>query len=85
MAAATTYRRDRAAAERGHGPAQLMFGRYLAGGVAGEPHPAAARAWLDRAVAQGIAVAQDDLAALPSPWRSSGGSASGMQRVDSRK
>jgi len=55
---------DRAAAELGHGPAPLMLGRYLAGGVTGQPE---ARAWLERVAAQGIAEAQDDLATLPSP------------------
>jgi hypothetical protein len=57
----------RAAAELGHGPAQLMLGRYLAGGAAGPPDQEAARVWLERAAAQGIAEAQDDLATLPSP------------------
>ena len=61
-AAATTCRWDRpaaqrwfrAAAERGHGHAQMMLGRYLARGLAGERDPAEARIWLERAVAQGL-------------------------------
>jgi uncharacterized protein len=47
------------------GALQLMLGRYLAEGVAGEPDPAAARAWFEQAAAQGIEDAQADLAALP--------------------
>ena len=54
----------RAAAERSHGQAQLMLGRHLAAGAAGEPDSAEAKAWLERAVAQGIAEAEQDLAAL---------------------
>jgi TPR repeat protein len=50
----------------GHGQAQLMLGRYLASGVAGEPNPQEAREWLERAVAQGVAEAQHDLAELSS-------------------
>jgi len=52
----------RAAAELGHGHAQLMLGRYLARGVAGESNPAEARLWLERAMAQGVLDAQSDLA-----------------------
>ncbi len=64
---AAAQRWFRAAAELGHGHAQLMLARYLASGAAGEPDPAEARVWLERAVAQGVAEAQDDLATLPSP------------------
>lgn len=42
------------AAERGHAPAQLMLGRYLVKGVAGEHEPVAGRAWLELAAAQDI-------------------------------
>jgi TPR repeat protein len=59
----------RAAAELGHGHAQLMLGRYLAGGAAGKPDPVEARIWLERAVAQGILDAESDLAELTSPLR----------------
>ena len=56
----------RAAAELGHGQAQMMLGRYLAEGAAdGEPDPVEARSWFERAAAQGIEDAQADLAALP--------------------
>ena len=41
-----------------------MLGRYLKSGVASEPNPAKAREWLERAVAQGVADAQQDLAEL---------------------
>ncbi len=44
-----------------------MLGRYLAGGVAGDPDGQEARLWLERAVAQGIADAEPDLAALTPP------------------
>jgi hypothetical protein len=50
---ATGQRWFRAAANLGHGQAQLMLDRYLAGGVAGEPDPARARMWQERAVAPG--------------------------------
>jgi TPR repeat protein len=55
----------RAAAELGHGQAQLMLGRYLAEGVAGAPNPSEARSWFEQAAAQGIEEAQADLAARP--------------------
>ncbi|HEY2132619.1 MAG TPA: hypothetical protein VGH36_06555, partial [Acetobacteraceae bacterium] len=55
----------RAAAERGHGHAQMMLGRYLARNVAGVHDPVEARLWLERALAQGLQEAQADLAALP--------------------
>jgi uncharacterized protein len=50
----------RAAAELGHGQAQLMLGRYLAGGVAGERNTVEGLEWLGRAAAQGIADAESD-------------------------
>ena len=54
----------RAAAELGHGHAQMMLGRYLSGGLTGEPDRAEARLWLERAVAQGVPEAENDLAQL---------------------
>jgi TPR repeat protein len=39
-----------------------MLGRYLARGLAGERDPEAARLWLGRAAAQGLADAELDLA-----------------------
>ena len=48
-----------------HGQAQLMLGRYLAEGAAGEFDPTQARSWFEQAVAQGIEEAQADLAAMP--------------------
>src|SRR5262249_29289095 len=57
----------RAAAELGHGHAQLMLGRYLSSGVAGQHDPAQARFWLERALAQGVSEAQPDLAELNEP------------------
>ncbi len=53
------------AAERGHPYAQLMLGRYLARGLAGERDLAAARHWLEQARARGVAEAEADLAGLP--------------------
>jgi uncharacterized protein len=44
----------RAAAERGHGPAQLVLGRYLTSGIAGDLDPEEGRQWLERASAQGV-------------------------------
>jgi TPR repeat protein len=64
---AAAQRWSRAAAALGHGRAQLMLGRYLAEGAAGEPDPAEARSWLEQAAAQGIEEAQADLAALHPP------------------
>jgi TPR repeat protein len=55
----------RAAAERGHGYGQMMLGRYLAQGAAGTYDPVEARLWLERAIAQGVEEAQEDLDALP--------------------
>jgi TPR repeat protein len=54
----------RAAAEHGHGHAQMTLGRYLMSGAAGDLDPAEGRKWLERAAAQGIA-AEQDLAAAP--------------------
>ena len=54
----------RMAAERGHAHAQMMLGRYLARGLAGETNLEEARGWLERAAAQGLEEAQRDLAAL---------------------
>jgi TPR repeat protein len=55
----------RAAAELGHGHAQMMLGRYLMNGAAGDLNPVEGRMWLERAVAQGVADAEHDLAAAP--------------------
>jgi TPR repeat protein len=55
----------RVAAERGHGHAQMMLGRYLLNGLAGDLNPAEGRMWLERAVAQGIADAEHDLNTAP--------------------
>ena len=41
-----------------------MLGRYLANGAAGDPDPAEARVWLERALAQGISDAESDLRGL---------------------
>jgi TPR repeat protein len=57
----------RAAAERGHGKAQQMLGRYLAQGLAGERDLEEARLWFAKAAAQGIADAEYDLAAPSLP------------------
>jgi len=54
-------------AEREHPYAQMMLGRYLARGLAGEHDVAQARRWLERAVAQGLKEAHRDMAALPPP------------------
>ena len=53
------------AAERGHAYAQMMYGRYLARGLGGDRNPDRARYWLERAVAQGLPEAKNDLAGLP--------------------
>ncbi|MBV8521916.1 MAG: sel1 repeat family protein, partial [Acetobacteraceae bacterium] len=55
----------RAAAERGHPHAQMMLGRYLARGLAGETNDIEAREWLERACAHGLAEAKQDLNRLP--------------------
>ena len=67
MNRATAQNWFHAAAMLGHGQPQLMLGRYLASGVAGEPNPEEAREWLERAVAQGVEDAQHDLAELSPP------------------
>jgi uncharacterized protein len=54
----------RAAAERGHGQAQLMLGRYLRSGAAGHSDPKEASYWLELAVAQGVVDADAELAEL---------------------
>ena len=43
----------------------MMLGRYLARGLAGERDFDRARVWLERALAQGLQEARNDLAALP--------------------
>jgi hypothetical protein len=63
----TAQRWFRTAAERGHAYAQMMLGRYLARGLAGDRDADQARTWLERAVAQGLQEARSDLAALPPP------------------
>ena len=55
------------AAKRGRAYAQMMLGRYLAHGLAGERDIHQARMWLERAVAQGLAEAKGNLATLPRP------------------
>jgi TPR repeat protein len=55
------------AAERGHAHAQMMLGRYLARGLAGERDVERARRWLERALEQGLQEAHRDPAALPPP------------------
>ena len=52
------------AADRGHGYAQMMLGRFLARGLGGEPDPAEARTWLEKAQAQGVQEAAVDLSRL---------------------
>jgi len=61
----TAQRWFHAAAERGHAYAQMMLGRYLARGLAGEQDFERARVWLERALAQGLQDVRGDLAALP--------------------
>ena len=60
----TAQRWFRAAAELGHGQAQLMLGRYLTNGLAGDLEPDEGRLWLERAAAQGTAEAESEVAAL---------------------
>jgi len=55
------YRR---AAEKGHGHAQLMLGRFLMRGLAGERNDEEARAWLEKAKMQGMTEAEADLERL---------------------
>jgi hypothetical protein len=57
----------RTAAERGHPYAQMMLGRYLARNLGGELNVEEGRRWLERAVAQGLQEAKNDLATLPPP------------------
>ncbi|GBR21495.1 tetratricopeptide repeat protein [Asaia spathodeae] len=54
----------RLAAERGHALGQLMLGRYLKRGLAGEVNPVEARIWLERAQSQGVDEASPELAKL---------------------
>jgi TPR repeat protein len=63
----TAQRWFRQAAERGHAYAQMMLGRYLARGLAGERDFERARTWLERALAQGLQEARNDIAGLPPP------------------
>jgi TPR repeat protein len=63
---AAAQRWFRAAAELGHGPAQLMLGRYLVEGAAGEVNLSEGQLWLQKAAAQGISEAERDLAHLRS-------------------
>jgi TPR repeat protein len=65
MERTTAQRWFSAAAERGHAYAQMMLGRYLARGLAGERDVDRARMWLERAMAQGVQEARGDFAALP--------------------
>jgi TPR repeat protein len=53
------------AAEHGHAHAQMMLGRYLIRGLAGQTDPLEARVWLQRALAQGMTEAEHDMAQLP--------------------
>jgi hypothetical protein len=55
----------RAAIAPGHGHAQMMLGRYLTSGVAGDLDTVEGRKWLERAAAQGVADAEQDLASVP--------------------
>ena len=55
----------RTAAERGHAHAQMMLGRYLARGLAGETEPGGGAEWLDRPRRRGWKRRRRDLAALP--------------------
>jgi hypothetical protein len=52
-----------AAAELGHGQAQLMLGRYLIAGEGGTSNKAEGLEWLERAMAQGVAEAEYDITA----------------------
>jgi TPR repeat protein len=44
--------------------AQLMLGRYLKSGAAGDRDPVEARLWLERAITQGVPEAEADLVQL---------------------
>jgi TPR repeat protein len=61
----TAQRWFRAAAERGHPQAQMMLGRYLYRGLAGQRDLAQARVWLEKAIAQGLQEVKAELASLP--------------------
>ena len=68
----TAQRWFRAAAEAGHGQAQMMLGRYLTRGLAGDIDLVEGRQCLERAVEQGITEAELDLGtvpAMPTPTR----------------
>lgn len=54
----------RLAAERGHGLAQLMLGRYLERGLGGEVNPAGAKLWYERAEKSGVPEASQALIAM---------------------
>ena len=60
----------------------MMLGRYLARGLAGDRNPAEARVWLERAVAQGLAEARNDLDALPAAEPAPPAIAAPVSRVD---
>jgi hypothetical protein len=62
----------RAAAERGHGQAQLMLARYLPAGASGRKDLQQARDWLERAAAQGVAEAEAELTELNANARLAG-------------
>jgi TPR repeat protein len=62
----------RAAAERGHGQAQLMLARYLRAGATGRKDLQQARDWLERAAAQGVAEADAELVELSASERLAG-------------
>ena len=53
-----------AAAEKGNAAAQLMMGRYLAQGLAGQQDTKQAKLWYQKAAAQDIADAVNELEAL---------------------
>jgi TPR repeat protein len=57
------YRR---AAEKGHAHAQLMLGRFLMRGLAGERNDSEAREWLEKAKLQGMGEADAELQRLAS-------------------
>ena len=53
------------ASEAGHGQAQMMLGRYLTRGLAGDIDLVEGRQWLERAVEQGITESELDLGTVP--------------------
>ena len=57
----------------------MMLGRYLARGLAGERDFDRARIWLERALAQGLQEARNDLAALPPPAGTRAGRTAGSR------